>query len=181
MRGSLRGGANTRPPAGSVRTLDIGPSFSVGWLRIFAFALSAVLGLSLWQNTPLVLVPLAFFAASVLVPVVLLPLGSLLLIAGSYAAIVPGGSWAVFPYAAGLHLLFVCYALLLGIPRRTDLSTAAALQFLVRAGKIQLLVQPAAAVALLVQDAGTQPVLVAIACAALGGWAFWLLRTLRRT
>ena len=176
----MSGRLSTRPPEAD-RSLNIGPSFSAGWLRIFAFALSAVLGLSLWQNTALVLLPLAFFAASVLVPFVLLPLGSLLLIVGSYAAIVPSGSWAVFPYAAGLHLLFVCYALLLGIPRRTDLSTAAALKFLVRAGKIQMLVQPAAAVALLVQDAGTQPALVTIACVVLAAWTFWLVRTLRRS
>lgn len=165
---------------GPVRELDIGPSFSAAWLRAGAFALAALLGLPLWQNTPWLVLPLVLFAASVLVPFVLLPLASLLLIVGSYAAIVQPGSWAVFPYAAGLHLLYVIFALLLSIPRRTDVSTAVMRRTLLRAGKIQLLVQPGAVVALLVQDAGTQPVLVGLACVALAGWAYLLVRTLRR-
>ncbi|GAB3532589.1 hypothetical protein GCM10027403_05170 [Arthrobacter tecti] len=176
----MSGGLNQDIIAGPVRDLDIGPSLSASWLRGGTFAVAALLGLPLWDNTPLVVIPLALFAASVLVPMVLLPLTSLLLLVGSYAALVPPGSWAVFPYAAGIHLLFVMFAFLLGIPRRTDVSTAVLRRVLLRVGRIQLLVQPTAAVALFVQDSGTQPALVAVACAGFAAWAFWLVRILRR-
>ncbi|WP_028280793.1 hypothetical protein [Arthrobacter sp. H5] len=161
--------------------MTLGPAVSIMWLRLVSVAVAAALGIPLWRDTPWVILPVMLFAAAALRPFILLPLVSILLIIGSYAANGPVGSPVLLLYVAGLHLLYVLYAFLLSVPMNALVSTAVLKQALFLVLKVQLIAQPLAAVALLVSNVGPSTPVVLVSAVAMVSWGYWLLRTYRRS
>lgn len=162
-------------------SLELGPSVSIMWLRFVSVVVAAALGIPLWRETPWVILPVLLFAATALFPLILLPLISILLILGSYAANGPVSSPVLLLYVAGLHLLYVLYAFLLSVAMNASVSTAVLKQALFLVLKVQLIAQPVAAVALLVGNVGPSTPVVLVSAFAMVSWGYWLLRTYRRS
>ncbi|PPB50724.1 hypothetical protein C4K88_02280 [Arthrobacter pityocampae] len=147
------------------------------WMVRSATALLAVLlGSIAWDGSVWIVLPLVVAVGAAVLPSVGVVTLSLLLLAVAYAVNVPAGSAWLLVFVAGLHAIFVLYLLLLQLPLRGWISTAALRSLALAFLRIQAVAQPVAVLALLVGDAGSSLPAVLVGVAALLTWAVWLVR-----
>ncbi len=150
------------------------------WTIRCAAALTAVLlGGVVWDGSAWIALPLVVVAAAAILPWTGLVALSLLLLVVSYAVNMPPGWPWLLVFVAGLHALFVLYLLLLPLPLHGWISLLALRELALSYLRIQALAQPIAVLALLLDDAGSNLVVVIMGVAALSGWSLWLV--VRRT
>lgn len=142
-----------------------------------ATALIAVLlGAVVWNGSPWLVLPALVTVGAAFLPSLGLVALSLLLLVVSYAVNMPAGSPWLLAFVAGLHAVFVLYLLLLQVPARGWISVAALRALTASFFRIQLLAQPVALLALLVDDAGSSLPVVVTGVGALAAWVLWFLR-----
>ncbi|MHA7238314.1 hypothetical protein [Arthrobacter sp. TMS1-12-1] len=147
------------------------------WMvRCGTAVLAVLLGSIVWDESAWIILPVVVAAGAAILPSVGVVALSLLLLVVAYAVNVPAGSLWLPVFVAGLHAVFTLYVLLLHLPLRGWISSAALRRLAVSLLRIQAVAQPVAVLALLVGDAGSSLPLVVIGVAALITWAAWLVR-----
>lgn len=145
-------------------------------LRCTAALIAVLLGAVVWNGSPWLVLPVLVAAGAAFLPSLGLVTLSLLLLVVSYAVNMPAGSAWLLVFVAGLHAVFVLYLLLLQVPARGWVSVAALGALAASFLRIQLLAQPVALLALLVDDAGSSLAVVVTGVVALAAWVLWILR-----
>lgn len=150
-------------------------------LRLLAALVALLLGAIVWNGSAWIAAPLLLVTAAAFLPSLGLVTLALLLLVVSYAVNMPAGSPWLLAFVAGLHAVFVLYLLLLHLPLKGWVSVAALAELTRSFLRIQLVAQPVALLALLVDDAGSSLAAVIVGVASLAGWALWLVGAGRST
>jgi hypothetical protein len=164
---SRRNGARALPDRGGLLPL---------WtVRAVAGLVAVLLGAVVWNGSVWIALPVVIAAGAALLPSIGLVFLTLLLLVAAYAVNMPAGSPWLFAFVAGLHLILVLDLLLLGLPLRGWISTSALRVLGSTFLKVQMMAQPLAAVALLVDDAGSSTVVVTAGVLGVVAWSAWVV------
>ncbi|MHA7281760.1 hypothetical protein [Arthrobacter sp. TMS2-4] len=163
-------------PAGSPAVPDRNGLVALWVIRSATALLAVLLGSIAWSGSAWIVLTIVVAAGAAVLPSVGLVTLSLLLLSIAYAVNVAEGSAWLLVFVAGLHAVFILYLLLLHLPLRGWISTAALRQLALSYLRIQAVAQPVAVLALLVGDAGSSLPVVLAGVAALLAWAVWLVR-----
>ncbi len=163
-------------PAGNRVVPDRSGLVPLSLVRAVTALVAVLLGTVAWNGSGWIVLPLLVAAGAAVVPSLGMAMLTLLLLVAAYAVSLPAGSPWVFAFVAGLHALFVLYLLLLHLPLRGWISASALREVLVSFLRIQSVAQPAAILALLVDDAGSSVGWVLLGVVALVCWTIWLVR-----
>lgn len=168
--------ARTAQPSGVRAIPGRGGLIPLWTVRCATALIGVLLGGVVWAGSAWIALPLVVAVGAAILPSTGLVALSLLLLVVSYAVNMPDG-WPWLPvFVAGLHALFILYLLLLPLPRHGWISILALRALALPYLRLQALAQPVAFLALLVDDAGSNLVVVVAGVAAVSGWSLWLVR-----